>query len=164
MNKGLYQINKEYLQLIDAIMEAEGEVSEEQSLQLAITEKELETKGICYAYIVKGIESDNDAIDAELKRLKALKDRNNKTIEKLENNVQDAMNLFGITEIKSATLKINFRKSESIEISQEALIPKEYMTEKITYTPNKQLIKEAIKNGLNVQGASLVTNQNLQIK
>lgn len=164
MNKGLYQINKEYLQLIDAIMEAEGEVTEEQSTALMITEQELQTKGICYAYIVKGIESDNNAIDAEMKRLKALKDRNNKTIERLENNVQTAMNLFGITEIKSPTLKINFRKSESVEISQEVLIPNEYMTEKVVRTPNKVAIKDAIKNGINVQGASIVTNQNLQIK
>lgn len=164
MNKSLYNIEKQYLQLVDAIMEAEGEITPEQSLELAITEQELQTKSTCYAYIIKGIESDNNAIDAEMKRLKALKDRNNKTIERLENNVQTAMNLFGITEIKSPTLKINFRKSESVEISQEVLIPNEYMTEKVVRTPNKALIKDAIKNGLDVQGASLVVNQNLQIR
>ena len=164
MNKGLYVIEKEYLALIDAIMEAEGELTPEIEKKLAITEQELQTKSTCYAYIIKGIESDNNAIELEVKRLKALKDRNNRTIERLENNVQTAMNLFGITEIKSATLKINFRKSESVEISQEVLIPNEYMTEKIVRTPNKALIKDAIKNGLNVQGASLVQNQSLQIK
>lgn len=164
MNKGLYVIEKEYLALIDAIMEAEGEVTPEIEKKLAIAEQELQTKSTCYAYIIKGIESDNNAIELEMKRLKSLKDRNNKTIERLENNVQTAMNLFGISEIKSATLKINFRKSESVEISQEVLIPNEYMTEKVVRTPNKVAIKDAIKNGINVQGASLVTNSNLQIR
>jgi hypothetical protein len=164
MNKSLYVIEKEYLQLIDTIMENEGEVSEEQSVQLAITEQELQTKGVCYGFIIKGIESDNNAIDTELNRLKALKEINNAVIKRLEDNVQTAMNLFGITEIKSATLKINFRKSESVEISQEVLIPNEYMTKKVVRTPNKVAIKDAIKNGLNVQGASLIQKNNLQIK
>ena len=72
------------------------------------------------------------------------------------------MQLFGILEVKAPTFKMNFKKSESVEVFD--WLSTEYVIEKITYQPDKIAIKNAIKEGKTVNGASIVTNYNLQIK
>jgi hypothetical protein len=74
------------------------------------------------------------------------------------------MQLFDLTEIKTPTLKINFRKSESVEVENVNLLDPVYVTFKEVRTPDKESIKIAIKNGLEVTGATLKQNLNLQIK
>ena len=74
------------------------------------------------------------------------------------------MDLFDIYELKTATLKINFRKSESVIIENEYLIDNKFLIAKTTITPNKIAIKDAIKAGEFVAGAFISENKNLQIK
>ena len=164
MNLNIYQIEKSYLTLIDSIIEAGGEITPEQETELAITKESLETKGRSYGYVIKSLESDVDIIDTEIKRLSALKASRNKIIERMKQTVSDAMQMFEIDKLETPTLKISFRKSESIEVPNIDLLDKQYVTEKTTYTANKTAIKEAIKRGENVLGAVLNVNQNIQIK
>jgi alanine dehydrogenase len=110
------------------------------------------------------MESDVSIIDAEIKRLGELKKARLKTIERLETTVSNAMQLYQINRLETPTLKISFRKSESVEIDNEAEIPAQFLKEKTTYTIDKTAIKEAIKKGEVVIGARLQINQNIQIK
>lgn len=159
----IYQIQQDYLSITNELIENWGELSPELETSLAINKAELQQKAVAYIYVTKSLETDVDAIDAEIERLRALKQSRVKTIEKLKETVKAAMELYEIEEIKTATLKINFRKSESIECEAEQLLDY-YCTFKTTRTPNKALIKEAIKNGEQVVGASLKVNRNIQIK
>ena len=74
------------------------------------------------------------------------------------------MRVFGIEKIECPTLKISFRKSESIEITNQETLSSEYITEKTTYTADKVAIKKAIKDGVVFTGAELVLKSNIQIK
>lgn len=69
---------------------------------------------------------------------------------------------FNIPEIKGRNLRLYFRKSEKVEITDESKLSEDFVV--IKKEPNKILIKEALKNGSIVDGAELITNQNLQIK
>lgn len=158
----LFNIKQEYIILVNSIIDNNGELSPELSQALAINETELKEKAINYGYVIRSFEYENDIIDAEIKRLKALKEQKEKAIQKLKDAVSDAMNLYGIEKVESPVLKLSFRKSESIEISEN--IDKRFVIEKITLQPDKVAIKEAIKKGEQVEGAVLVINQNLQIK
>jgi len=160
----IYQIQNEYLSLINAIIEAEGELTEEQSQALAINKEELQTKGINYGFVVKSLDAENDIIDAEVKRLQGLKKVRTSAIERLKSTLKQAMELYDIKELKTPLLTINFRKSESVEVIDEALLDASYVVEKVTHAPDKAKIKEAIKSGLNVMGAVIQVNQNIQIK
>lgn len=60
--------------------------------------------------------------------------------------------------------KISWRKSESVEIENESTIPNVYMIEKTTVSPDKTEIKNVIKSGGKVEGASLLQKNNVQIK
>lgn len=67
-------------------------------------------------------------------------------------------------EAKDKSIKCTFRKSESVNILSLDELRDEYKVEKIEVSADKKAIKEAIKNGLVVAGAELITSNNLQIK
>ena len=164
MKVALYQIEQEYLNIVQSIIDAGGEITEEQETALSISKEQLQNKGVCYGFIVKELEGNIDLIDLEIKRLNALKKPLVNSIDRLKNNLSQAMQMFEVTELKTPLLKINFRKSESIEVTDIDLLDANFVKTTITKAADKVAIKDAIKSGENVQGAVLVTNQNLQIK
>lgn len=156
----LYNIKSEYLAIAHEL--TEGEFTPELEQALIITQENLQEKAINYGYVIKNFESEVDIIDEEIKRLNALKKARINAVDKLKNNISNAMQLFGILEVKAPTFKMNFRKSESVEIYEG--LSQEYITEKISYQPDKIAIKNAIKEGKTVNGAGIIINYNLQIK
>ena len=164
MKIALYQIEQEYISLANQIIDNEGELSEELETALQINQDQLEAKGKGYGYIIKDIEAEIDAIDVEIKRLTAMKKPRINAVDKLKTTLSDAMLLFQILELKTPTLKINFRKSESVEVENIGLLDRCYIVTKTTESVDKVAIKESIKGGVEVVGAILKTNLNLQIK
>ena len=160
----IYQIEKDYLAICNELIESGGNLTPELETALAINKAELENKARNYGFVVKSLENDVTAIDEEIKRLNALKLSRNKSIDVLKETVKNAMQLYGIEEIKTSTLKLSFRKSESVEVDP-SLLDFKWMNQKpITYAPDKAKIKEAIKSGEAVSGAWISVNMNLQIK
>ena len=161
--KSLYNIQSEYLQLAEVL--TSDELTEDLEQRLMINEHEMQEKAINYGFVIKHIESEIDIIDAEIDRLTKLKQVRSNAIDRLKASLKGAMQLYGVSEIKSPTLKINFRKSESVLITDQSALTKEYLREiPAKYEPDKAKIKEAIKSGEPVIGAELVTNQSIQIK
>jgi len=160
--KSLFNITAEALQLASAL--EEGEITAELETSLVINQEELQQKAINYAYVIKTVEYDISAIDEELRRLQAVKKAKNNVIDRMKESVVNAMGIYGMEKISSPTMNLSLRKSESIQIINESQIPDGFKTQKITITPDKTRIKEAIKDGDEVQGAVLSVNYNLQIK
>lgn len=164
MKIALYQIEQEYISLANQIIENEGELSEELENALMINQEQLEQKGKGYGYIIKDIEAEIDAIDVEIKRLAAMKKSRTNAVDKLKTSLSQAMQLFDISELKTPTLKISFRKSESVEVEDMRLLDQCFIVKKTTESIDKVAIKESIKGGVQVYGAVLKTNLNIQIK
>ena len=164
MKLSLYVIQQEYISLAESIIDNDGLLSEEMEAALQINKDQLENKSQCYGFIVRQLEGECDMIDNEIKRLEAMKKSRGKTVDRLKESVSKAMQLYEIDKIETPTIKISFRKSESIEIEEESLIDEKYMTVKTTKTPDKKAIKEAIKAGEIVLGVTLKENQNIQFK
>lgn len=164
MKVSLYQIEQKYLTLVESLIENGGELTPELETELAITKQDLQNKGVCYGFIVKELEGNIDLIDLEIKRLNALKKPLVNSIDRLKNNLSQAMQMFDVTELKTPLLKINFRKSESIEVTDIDLLDADFVKTTITKAADKIAIKEAIKAEIPVRGAVLLTNYNLQIK
>lgn len=164
MGKSIYNIEREYLEIAEILQENGGELTEEVETALAINKDELSVKAANYGYVVKSIVDDNNAIDAEIERLTALKSAGSKTIDRLKHAVHTAMDMYGIEEIKINNIKINFRKSTSVTIENEGLIPFIFQSEKVTTTIQKKEIGVVLKAGGEVPGACLTNNKSLQIK
>ena len=164
MKLSLYNIQQEYISLAEQIIDNDGLLSEEMEAALQINKDQLENKSQCYGFIVRQLEGECDMIDNEIKRLEAMKKSRGKTVDRLKESVSKAMQLYEIDKIETPTLKISFRKSESIEVEEESLIDEKFMTVKTTKTPNKIATKEAIKSGEIVLGVTLKQNQNIQFR
>jgi len=156
----LFNIKSEYINI--AAQLTDGELTPELEDALLINEQNFTEKAINYGYVIKTFESETDILENEIKRLNALKIARSKAIDKLKVTISNAMQLYGINEVKAPTFKMNFRKSESVEVSD--LLDQNYIVEKVSYQPDKIAIKNAIKEGKTVNGAALIINYNLQIK
>ena len=163
----LYQINDEMAKTEVAIYEAvDTETGEIQDTTLAEKMKNLQVafkdkvSGCIYA--ISKREDKIELMEREIERLqKAVKILKNQSLSirgYLAGNLEVGKNLdLGLH-------SISWRRSEAVEIDNEEEVPKEYLKEKITYTPDKTLIKQAIKEGKEVKGARLIERNNLQIK
>jgi len=163
MKKTLYQITEE-AQIISFQLEETGELTAELEQALTISQNELQNKAIDYAYAIKALEDDVVAITEESKRLAARKQSKTNTIERLKEAVSTAMQIYRVDKINSSTLTLSLRKSESVEIQDEKMIPEEYMLSRVVINPDKIGIKKLIQSGEDVPGCSIKTNFNLQIK
>jgi len=127
----IFEIKKEYLELTNIVLDQEGELSPEVEAALKINKEELEVKAQNYGYVVLKLESEIDAIDAEILRLSALKKSNERTINRMKNAVIDALVLFDIIEVKTPTLKISLRSSSAVEVTNEDEVASEFFVEKL---------------------------------
>ena len=160
----IYQIQNEYLLLVNQIIESGGEVTPQQELNLQITREQLQDKGTNYAFVIKKLDAECDIIDAEIKRLSELKKVRQNACERLKSNISHAMHTFEVDKIESPLIKISFRKSQAVEVDDVNSLPTEYKVVKVTEQADKMKIKQALQNGEQIHGCSIITNTNLQIK
>lgn len=141
---------------------------DEQTLQdtLEGMSGEVEERAQAVAHVARGMHAEAEAIKLWIKqaqeRVKAVEARR----ERLESYLSEHLNACGITKVTGPGIAISFRKSTSVEILDEAQIPREYMVRKPPPAPevSKSLLSDALKKGVDVPGARLVERQNIQIK
>lgn len=161
----LYQIESEYRAIAQQLMDAEGELTPELEQSLAINKEQLQLKSQGYAMVIREAEAEINIIESEIKRLQALYDKRSTLVEKLKERISQAMELYEIEKIETPLLTISFRKSESVEIDNFDLLPNQYkVVPEAKPREDKKAIKEAIKSGIDVQGAYIQSNKSLQIK
>jgi hypothetical protein len=74
------------------------------------------------------------------------------------------MQLYDVEKIETPLIKLSFRNSESVEITNESQLDACFIVTKTVTTPDKKAIKDAIKSGQLVCGATISYNKNLQIR
>jgi hypothetical protein len=158
----LYQITQE-AQYLAALLETE-ELTPELEAELLINQEQLQSKGINYAKVIANYQSEADQIDAEIKRLKAMKESRDKKVTWLTESLKKAMLVSGIEKIELPLFKISLRRSEAVEVEIPEALPVDWQVKKVTITADKVAIKKAIKEGYSITGARLVENFNLSIK
>jgi hypothetical protein len=158
----LYQITKDYLE-IQQILETE-ELTLELEQALMLSQKQLQTKGGGYAKIMANKQANVDGATAEMKRIKAYIEQEQKQIDRLKNALLQSMVLTGTDKLECDFFRFSVRRSEAVEVDLLEALPANYVTEKTTKSADKVAIKEAIKRGENITGARIIENFSLQIK
>jgi hypothetical protein len=158
----LYEITREAIELA-SLLETE-ELTPELEKSLIINQDQLQSKAVNYAKVIANIQSDSDAIDQEIKRLKAIKESKDRAVTRLREAVKEAMLVSGIEKIESPLFKLSIRRSEAIEVDVIDALPSEFVNIKNVVSADKIAIKEAIKKGEYITGARIIENFNLQIK
>jgi hypothetical protein len=117
------------------------------------------------AYIVKTLESTAATLKEEAKRLSSRAKSLENNAEKLKNIMSYALEQSEDKKLKTDKFTFSFRKSEVIEIDNILTaedIDRKYV--KIKREFDKIKIKDALKNGVKIEGINLVEKQNFQIK
>ncbi len=161
----LFEIDEQYQYILQLLEANEGEITPEIEEQLTINEEEFESKAASYRAMIMKWKADIAAAKEEEARIKAFKSSREKSIQRLADNLDYAMKHRNMDKLDMGVNgSIGYRKSTVVNIIDESLIPKKYINEKITYSPDKVSIKEVIKSGGEVKGCELVEKQNIQIK
>ena len=150
----LYEINHEIMSCWD---EETGEILDVQkfdAMQMALEDK-LEAIG-CY---VKNLEAEAAALKMEEDAFAARRKRAENKAASLKNYL--AGFLQGCP-FETLRVKVSFMKSESLEVSESAIVPEEFLKYKVEV--NKVELKKAVKGGLVLDGVQLIQKQNIQIK
>jgi hypothetical protein len=158
----LYEIDQAIADTIEIYTDQEtGELSEEAFEALEALGELRETKIENVALYYKDILATAEAIKKEADQLTARRKVYENKAEGLKRYLEMATNG---QKFETSRVDIRYRRSEAVDIIDSAKIPEEYLTVKVTETPNKKLIKDAIKAGQAVTGAVLTERQNIQIK
>jgi hypothetical protein len=164
----LWSLTMEELSFIELMEENGGELTDEIAEELAIRRDNFKYKAEAYAKFILKLESESDAAAAEIKRIQALKKAKENTIARLKESLLAALMVFteedskGIRRYETPLAKLSTRKSQSVEVLDEASIPTAFWV--IKKELSKSEISKAIKDGESVPGAQLKDNIGLSIR
>ena len=156
----IYEINEQILNCIDP---ETGEIIDIDKLNELELEKDAKIENV--ACWIKELKAEAEAIKAE--KL-ALAERQKVAENKAESLKKWLAYALQGEKFKTAKCSVSFRKTESVEVTEEGIeaLMKEH-DELLTYKapePNKTAIKQALKDGLSVQGVRLGCNTSVIIK
>lgn len=154
----LYELTGQYLEIYNMELDEETKLD---TLDSVDWETEYETKVENYIKVMKNIDADVEARKAEIKRLTELNKADEKKKDHLKDTLSASMNMTGHERVDTPLFKVSFRKSQAVEVD-ETVLPEAYKV--ATWKPDKKRLKEDLKSGLEIIGASLVERKNLSIK
>jgi len=140
------------------------EEGEDVSGFLEAVDMQLKEKAKNLFFFMQNYSNNNTSIETEIKRLQDLKKTYTSHYNQLKSYISYSMGANNITQIETDLVKFSFRKSSSVEIEDEAKLPKKYFKEKIIVSVDKVSLGTDLKAGEKVPGAFLQVNSNLQIK
>jgi len=158
----LYELSKETRKAAEEMFDPEtGEVIPEKEKAFEDMEGSLKAKALSYCYFIKEFNAQADAIKKEADKMMLRSKSYKAKAERMKDRIQELIE-YG-TECENAHSKLKWSTSESVHILDESKPVKGYMIEKVTTSPDKKAIKEAIKSNKKVDNAIIKKNKNLRI-
>lgn len=154
----LYELDKAIADF-ELIVNEDGEVlniNELDELQMARNDK---IEGI--SLWIKNLEAEKEAVKHEKDNFADREKRLGKKIESLKGYLTYALDGQKFSTPKVA---VSFRKSESVLVKDEYLVPDNYCEYTMVRRPNKTMLKDALKKGEEIMGVELLEKRNISIK
>lgn len=154
----LYELTGQFLDIYNLELDEETKLDTLDSIDW---NSDYENKVENYIKVMKNIDADVEARKNEIKRLTELNKADEKKKDHLKETLSISMALTGHERVDTPLFKVSFRKSQAVEVD-ETVLPESYKV--ATWKPDKKRLKEDLKNGLEIVGASLVERKNLSIR
>lgn len=141
--------------------EETGEILNEDEFNELKVAEEAKKEGI--ACLAKEMRAEAKALKDEAQNLLDRASSKEKNADNLENWLG---NILEHQPFETTRCKVGFRRTETCDIVEEGLVPKEYMVTQIkTETkPDKRRIKDDIKSGKEIPGCAVTEHYRIQIK
>ncbi len=154
----LYELVKEVENFEFEVDEETGEILNADQLELIELERNTKIEQLCL--YIKNLKSDAAAYKAEkdsfAKKQKAAENK----AESIKNYIQSAL---AGEKFKTNRVTISYRKSEQVECPDITAVDDDYLRYKEPEL-DKEKIKQALKQGVEVNGCMLIEKQNMQIR
>lgn len=161
-----YEIINGMIDTLDIFLESNQDEIDKENYEyiMGFLKDELENKNNNIIKYIRNLSLDIDLISQEEKRLEKLRKQKEQKIKNLKRYLVSLITKLEKNKIETNLGTLSLRKSTSVTINNLEKIPKEYIQEKIELIPNKKMLSEAIKSGLNICGAILEYKYSLQIR
>ena len=163
----IFQIDRRLDEIYDSAVDFEtGEVNAEITDELLTLYAERDEKIENFALWHKNCLAESEAIAKEIKTLQDRKKRLDSKTAWIDSVLKYALNG---EKFETPRVQIGYRKSTVVEIADDEAFCERYsgtdfIKTKIETAPNKEEIKKALKNGDELDGAELITKQNMWIR
>lgn len=172
----LFQLSADMLAIEDALWESGGELTPELEQAMMENAESMAKKVDGYNAVIRSFAYKADVLDAEIKRLTALKKVAENAQKRIKEHVLDTMNIFGMDKLEGAYCKITKAKSTKTEVNEEELLsgvqfaidelastmpPYVTLDVKVSKTALKDFIKA---EGVTPSGVQFVETYSLRIK
>lgn len=149
----LYELTEDYMNLL-AIAE-DPDIDEQAFMDtLEGIEGELEDKADNYAKVIRSLEADAAACDAEAKRLRAKKQTIENNVKRMKSALQYAMQTTGKVKFKTPLFSFGIRKNPASVVIDAVNVrdfPEEFIIESEPVL-DKKALKDALKAGEDLTG------------
>ena len=160
-----------------------SDICDEISSMLSIPDEDLtdEQRAAMDAYLNDLAGAEADKVDAfgQFVRLESAKaDACKKEAQRLANKAKTAegrisylkhlylctMQSNGLKKVQGGAYTLSIREADSVDVTDVSVLPDMYIRRKESVEPDKTVLKEALKGGLEIPGATLVKTSSLQIR
>ena len=150
----LYEIT-ENLKQINQMLE-DGVSLEELKDALADVDEAFEEKANGILFLIRNMESNIDAIKIEEARLASRRKSIEKQIESIKGYLINNMVATGKTKLDNGIIKASYIKPKAmLNLIDESIVPDNYKTPKVTIALDKASMLADLKNGIEIDGASI---------
>ncbi|WP_261021659.1 siphovirus Gp157 family protein [Streptococcus mitis] len=156
----LYELTGIFKQIND--MEGLDEETKADTLDSIDWTDQFEEKVENTVKVIKNKEADKKQLKEEIDRLTARCKSIENDITRLKTGLQGAFEITGHEKVKGLLFTVYMAKNQPSVVIDEELLPKKYFIQKLS--PDKTTIKEMLKAGKNIKGASLQESRSLRIK
>lgn len=156
----LYQLTGSYLQVLEMADQFDEEVLND---TLHSINESIEQKAENTAKLIKSIEAEAAAIDAEVKRLNELKKVKQNKAKNIKEYLQSEMLKLEKRKIQTPLFNIRIQKNPpSLSVMDEANIPKRFYEEQAPKLKRRELLN-ALKDGEELEGVEIKQTEGLRI-
>lgn len=135
----LYELTWKYKEIQNHLLN-----DDDYPVELIAADEEINSKIENYGFVIRNMESDSDALDAEIKRLTDRKKTTDKAIDRMKDMVMQAMKTTDKTKITTPHFKFTVAKAGGktpVKITGD--VPHEWC--KVKYEPDKDKIRTAME-------------------
>ena len=128
-------------------------------------EEQLELKADSVRFVLAKLKSDTEFLAVEIKRLQQRKKSIENNADSLKSLLMWTLQKAGLPKLKTAKATFYFATSKSLHINDEvqlSKLPSEYV--QVEYKADKKALKEAVENGVVIDGVSIAENETLRIR
>ena len=157
----LYDISEQYKEVQNLIESDEsGSMAEAIADTMQMIEGDFKDKAQAVVSLTLNMDGSITALENEIQRLQDKKKVLQNKIDSIRNYLKMNMQATGISKIECPLFSITLSKpTKQVEITDESLLPDEFVKVKTTVSPDKVLLAKVLKQGKEITGAILVDSE-----